>query len=254
MSRKLQSSWGRAPNQCIPGRWRAVATAFSGQPHKFLRSAVLAWNAWEITGQSLPKSAMPSFSIPALSAFSAMSVFPDGVPRVRKLFSLNIGLKCGTFQCSVPQPMEVTGIVSRILERKGSSSVWWIAPEAMVYEAIKMMAQKNVGALVVLENNRLVGIISERDYTRKVILQGKSSKETPVREIMTQELITAEPNDNIGACMRLMTERRVRHLPVLEGSKLIGVVSIGDLLKWLISEQDAAIDHLERYITGSYPA
>ncbi len=150
--------------------------------------------------------------------------------------------------------MEVTGTVSRILERKGSSSVWWIAPEAMVYDAIKLMAQKNVGALVVLENNRLLGIISERDYTRKVILQGKSSKETPVRDIMTQELITAEPNDNIGACMRLMTERRVRHLPVLEGSKLTGVVSIGDLLKWLISEQDAAIDHLERYITGSYPA
>jgi signal-transduction protein with cAMP-binding, CBS, and nucleotidyltransferase domain len=197
------------------------------------------------------KSAMPSFwAIPALPAFSAMSAFP----RVWKLFSLNIGLKCGRFECSVPQPMEVTGIVSRILERKGSSSVWWIAPEAMVYEAIKMMAQKNIGALVVLENNRLVGIISERDYTRKVILQGKSSKETPVREIMTQELITAEPNDNIGACMRLMTERRVRHLPVMEGSKLIGVVSIGDLLKWLISEQDAAIDHLERYITGSYPA
>lgn len=149
--------------------------------------------------------------------------------------------------------MEVTGTVSRILERKGSS-VWWIAPNAMVYEAIKLMAQRNVGALVVLENNGLVGIISERDYTRKVILQGKSSKETSVREIMTQELVTAEPNDNIGECMRVMTEKRVRHLPVLEGSKIVGIVSIGDLLKWLISEQDAAIDHLEKYITGSYPA
>ncbi len=181
-----------------------------------------------------------------------MTAFDSG-----NYFSLNVEPNCGSL-LRFPTPpslsMEVTGTVSRILERKGSSSVWWIAPEAMVYDAIKLMAQKNVGALVVLENNRLVGIISERDYTRKVILQGKSSKETPVRDIMTQELITAGPNDNIGACMRLMTERRVRHLPVLEGSKLTGVVSIGDLLKWLISEQDAAIDHLERYITGSYPA
>ncbi|HZC36486.1 MAG TPA: CBS domain-containing protein [Chthoniobacterales bacterium] len=149
--------------------------------------------------------------------------------------------------------MEVTGTVSRILERKGSS-VWSIAPDAMVYDAIKQMAQRNVGALVVLEDAKLLGIISERDYTRKVILQGKSSKETLVGEIMTRELVTAQPNDNIGACMRVMTERRVRHLPVLEGSKVIGIVSIGDLLKWLISEQDAAIDHLERYISGSYPA
>jgi CBS domain-containing protein len=149
--------------------------------------------------------------------------------------------------------MEVTGTVSRILERK-DSSVWSIAPEAMVYDAIKLMAQRNVGALLVLENNRLIGIISERDYTRKVILQGKSSKETPVGEIMTKELVTAEPNGNIAECMRLMTERRVRHLPVLEGSKIVGVVSIGDLLKWVISAQDAAIDHLEKYITGSYPA
>jgi CBS domain-containing protein len=149
--------------------------------------------------------------------------------------------------------MEVTGTVSRILERKGSS-VWSIAPDATVYDAIKMMAQRNVGALVVLENDGLVGIISERDYTRKVILQGKSSKETAVSEIMTTGLVTAEPNDNIAQCMRLITERRVRHLPVLEGSKVVGIVSIGDLLKWLISEQDATIDHLEKYITGSYPA
>jgi CBS domain-containing protein len=149
--------------------------------------------------------------------------------------------------------MEVTGTVSRILERKGSS-IWSIAPEAMVYDAIKMMAQRNVGALVVLDNQQLIGIISERDYTRKVILQGKSSKETSVREIMTKELVTAEPNDNIAACMRIMTEQRVRHLPVLAGGKIVGIVSIGDLLKWLISEQDAAIDHLEKFITGSYPA
>ena len=180
--------------------------------------------------------------LPALSAFS----------KAGNYFSLNVGLKCGRLLGS-PLSMEVTGTVSRILERKGSS-VWSIAPEAMVYDAIKLMAQKNVGALMVLENNALIGIISERDYTRKVILQGKSSKETPVGEIMTKELVTAEPNDNIAECMRVMTERRVRHLPVLEGSKIIGIVSIGDLLKWVISAQDAAIDHLEKYITGSYPA
>ena len=164
-----------------------------------------------------------------------------------------LGQAAAGYQVHSPYPMEVTGTVSRILERKGCS-VWSIAPEAMVYDAIKLMALRNVGALLVLEDTRLVGIISERDYTRKVILQGKSSKETSVREIMTRELVTAEPNDNIGECMRIMTERRVRHLPVLDGPKLLGVVSIGDLLKWLISEQDAAIDHLERYITGSYPA
>jgi CBS domain-containing protein len=150
--------------------------------------------------------------------------------------------------------MDVTGTVSRILERKGSSLVWSIGPNATVYEAIKLMAQKNVGALFVLEDNRLAGVISERDYTRKVILQGKSSKETSVSEIMTKDLVTADPNDNITECMRVMTERRVRHLPVLEGSKVVGVVSIGDVLKWVISAQDATIDHLEKYITGSYPA
>jgi CBS domain-containing protein len=150
--------------------------------------------------------------------------------------------------------MEIAGTVGRILERKGSSSVWSISSDAMVYDAIKLMAQKNVGALLVIDNNRLAGIISERDYTRKVILQGKSSKETPVGEIMTRELVTAEPNENITECMRVMTERRVRHLPVLTGSEVIGVVSIGDLLKYLISAQDATIDHLERYIAGTYPA
>src|SRR5258708_10390773 len=108
----------------------------------------------------------------------------------------------------------------------------------MVYDAIKLMAQKNVGALMVLENDVLIGIISERDYTRKVILQGKSSKETPVGEIMTKELVTAEPNDNIAECMRVMTERRLPHLPGLEGSKIIGIVSIGDLCKMGVSAQE----------------
>src|ERR1700737_5446477 len=105
--------------------------------------------------------------------------------------------------------MVVTGTVSRILERKSASSVWSIAPEAMVYDAITLMAQKNVGALVVLENNRLLGIISERDYTRKVILQGKSSKETPVRDIMTQELVTVDASASVTECMRVLPENRI---------------------------------------------
>jgi CBS domain-containing protein len=148
--------------------------------------------------------------------------------------------------------MDIPGTVSRILEGKGST-VWSISPDAMVYEAISQMAEKNIGALPVMENNRLLGIVSERDYTRKVILRGKLSKQTPVREIMTERLLTAHPNDAITDCMQIMTENRVRHLPVLDGDKMIGILSIGDLVKWIISTQAATIDHLERYITGEYP-
>ena len=149
--------------------------------------------------------------------------------------------------------MEIAGSVSAILAHKGSA-VWSIAPNATVFDAIQLMADKNVGALPVVENGRLVGIISERDYTRKVILKGKSSKETPVRDIMTQELVTAHPGDSINECMHVMTEKRVRHLPVMEGSKMIGLVSIGDLVRRIISAQTATIDNLEKYITGDYPA
>jgi CBS domain-containing protein len=116
------------------------------------------------------------------------------------------------------------------------------------------MADKNVGALPVVEDGRLAGIISERDYTRKVILKGKSSKETPVRDIMTQELITARSGDSVTECMRVMTDKRIRHLPVMDGSKIIGLVSIGDLVRRIISAQTATIDNLEKYITGDYPA
>jgi CBS domain-containing protein len=148
--------------------------------------------------------------------------------------------------------MEVAGTVSGILAQKGST-VWSIAPTALVFDAIALMADKNVGALPVVENDRLIGIISERDYTRKVILQGRSSKETRVREIMTQQLVTISLSDNVVDCMRIMTEKRVRHLPVLEGTKMIGVLSIGDVVKWFISAQAATIANLEQYITGASP-
>jgi CBS domain-containing protein len=149
--------------------------------------------------------------------------------------------------------MEIGGSVSAILAHKGSA-VWSIAPNATVFDAIQLMADKNVGALPVVENGRLAGIVSERDYTRKVILKGKSSKETPVRDIMTQELITADAGDSITECLRVMTEKRIRHLPVMEGSKMIGLISIGDLVRRIISAQTATIDNLEKYITGDYPA
>ena len=147
--------------------------------------------------------------------------------------------------------MEVTGIVSAILAKK-NQTVWSIAPNAMVIDAIQLMSEKNVGALPVVENVNLLGVISERDYTRKVILKGKSSKETPVRDIMTEQLITVNPGDSVTACMRIMTEKRVRHLPVLEGTRLVGILSIGDLVNWTISAQKATIENLERYITGDY--
>ena len=117
----------------------------------------------------------------------------------------------------------------------------------MVRDAIQLMDEKNVGALTVVDNGTLIGIVSERDYTRKVILKGRSSKETPVSDIMTAQLLTVTPSDSVTECMRIMTEKRVRHLPVLEGTNLVGILSIG-AVKWFISAQTAAIDDLERYI------
>lgn len=144
----------------------------------------------------------------------------------------------------------IAGFLSIILARKGST-VWSISPDAMVFEAIQLMDDKNVGALPVVDNSRLIGIISERDYTRKVILRGLSSKDTPVRDIMTREVLTASPSDSIADCMRVMTEKRVRHLPVLEGTKMIGIVSIGDVMKWVISAQG---EDIERYVRGDHLA
>jgi CBS domain-containing protein len=149
--------------------------------------------------------------------------------------------------------MKVSGRVSGILVRKKNSAVWSIGPKAMVIDAIRLMDEKNVGALPVMDNLTLVGIVSERDYTRKVVLEGRSSKETPVNEIMTKQLVIVNPRDSVTECMRIITEKRVRHLPVLEGADLVGILSIGDVVNWLISAQAATIDNLERYITGDYP-
>ena len=143
--------------------------------------------------------------------------------------------------------IEISGKVSGILAHKKASTVWSIGPNAMVSDAIQLMDEKNVGALPVIENKTLVGILSERDYTRKVILKGRSSKDTPVKEIMTKQLVTVNPRDRVTECMRIMTEKRVRHLPVLEGADLVGILSIGDVVNWLISAQKAMIDNLERY-------
>ena len=144
--------------------------------------------------------------------------------------------------------MKVSGTVSAVLAHKKPSTVWSIGPNAMVRDAIQLMGEKNVGALPVVDNRTLVGIVSERDYTRKVILKGRSSKETPVSDVMTAQLLTVTPSDSVTECMRIMTEKRVRHLPVLEGTNLVGILSIGDAVKWFISAQTATIDDLERYI------
>jgi CBS domain-containing protein len=143
--------------------------------------------------------------------------------------------------------IEISGKVSGILAGKKISTVWSIGPNATVIDAIRFMDEKNVGALPVVENGKLLGIVSERDYTRKIILKGRSSKDTPVSDIMTKELLTVNSGDSVAECMRIMTEKRVRHLPVLEGTKLVGILSIGDVVNWLMSAQKAMIDNLERY-------
>jgi CBS domain-containing protein len=139
--------------------------------------------------------------------------------------------------------------VRDILTRKGND-VWSISPSASVYEAMKLMADKGIGALLVMEGEKLVGIISERDYARKVILQGRSSRTTSVEEIMTSRVAYAEPGQNIEECMAVMTEKRIRHLPVMEAGQVRGVISIGDLVKSIIDEQKFIIEQLERYITS----
>jgi CBS domain-containing protein len=149
--------------------------------------------------------------------------------------------------------MEIAGSVGAILAHKGSA-VWSIAPNSMIFDAIQLMADKNVGALPVVENGRLVGMLSERDYTRNVALKGKSSKNTPVREIMTQDVVTVTVADTIGNCMEVMTNSHIRHLPVTEGKRMVGLVSLGDLVKWTISAQQATIEALQQYISGPYPA
>jgi CBS domain-containing protein len=144
--------------------------------------------------------------------------------------------------------------ISSVLHYKKADTLWSISPDTTVFEAIKLMAEKNIGSLPVLAGGRLIGIFTERDYTRKVALAGKSSRETHVREIAASELVTVTPDDTVEDCMRLMTNNRVRHLPVMAGDKLIGIVSIGDLVNWIISTQNAAIEQMERYIAGGVAA
>jgi CBS domain-containing protein len=144
------------------------------------------------------------------------------------------------------------GTVEAILQRKGAR-VWTVHAEATVFEAIEIMAERNIGALVVVSKGKLAGIFTERDYTRKVALLGKSSKETQVSEIISTRLIVASPDSTIEECMRMMTEHRVRHLPVLRGETVMGLISIGDLVNWIISAQSVEIDQLHSYIAGQYP-
>jgi CBS domain-containing protein len=148
--------------------------------------------------------------------------------------------------------MEVAGTVNSILTQKKVAEVWSIGPETTVFDAIALMAEKNIGALPVLTRGKLVGIITERDYTRKVILKGKSSKDTEVKDIMTGALVLAAPDDSVADCMKTMTERRVRHLPVLQDGKLVGILSMGDVVRWVMEAQAATIDQLQNYVTGGY--
>jgi CBS domain-containing protein len=146
--------------------------------------------------------------------------------------------------------MLYSGKIGEILKDKGVT-VWTILPDATVFEAIQMMAEKNVGALLVTTaDGKLTGMISERDYTRKVAIKGRSSKELRVREILSTKVVHATPEHTVEECLRLMTEHRIRHLPVLDGESIAGVISIGDLVNWIISTQTNTISQLETYITG----
>ena len=143
--------------------------------------------------------------------------------------------------------------VSSVLRRKASDrNLLSISPDASVYEAIAMMAENSIGALLVVSNGRLVGILSERDYARKVVLQSRSSKDTHVGDIMTSPVVTVSPAHTVEECMRLMTDKRIRHLPVVDGSTIAGIVSIGDLVRSVITVQGETIQYLQQYINGQY--
>jgi len=148
--------------------------------------------------------------------------------------------------------MTLVDSVRLVLKQKGQD-IWYVSPDACVYDAIEIMAEKYVGALLVVADGNLVGVVSERDYARKVILQGRSSKQTQVKEIMTSPAIFVTPDHTVEDSMRIMTEKHIRHLPVVEDGKILGVVSIGDLVKWMISAQQQTISQLHSYITNTYP-
>ena len=141
--------------------------------------------------------------------------------------------------------------VNTLLTQKGRK-IWSIQPSASVFEALEMMAEKNISGVLILENEKLVGIFTERDYARKLILKGRFSKDTKVSELMTKNVLYVGTQSTINECMTLMTTKRIRHLPVISNGHLIGIVTIGDLVNQIISEQESAIHHLENYISGGY--
>ena len=149
--------------------------------------------------------------------------------------------------------MDVSGTIGAILNQK-SRDIYSVSADATVFEAVQLMDAKNVGALLVMDQEQLVGIISERDYARKIMLRGKRSRETKVAEIMSTNVTVTHPREPVATCLRLMTDKHIRHLPVVDDDKVVGVISIGDLVKHVISCQQAAIAHLESYIHGGFVA
>lgn len=148
--------------------------------------------------------------------------------------------------------MKLSDTIGSVMKNKGGA-VWSVTPEQSVYQAVEQMAEKSIGALLVMSEGKLVGILSERDYARKVVLKGRSSKETTVAEIMTAPVLYVNPGVAVDECMALMTQHRIRHLPVVESERVVAVVSIGDIVKWIVSRHEQTIQEMESYISQSYP-